>query len=147
MADQLLTMTFAEWECHVFDHPVTDPRWYWDLDADTREPEPGRCVEFLNQLFKDPESALSGYSDAQLNQGFWFLLDNGASNTMFSLTNPNVPWPARRACIRSMVTLFERLFAVRCTGHLSHLDEQEASPLKCGLLHVVGYHAHLRLSQ
>lgn len=121
--------SFAAWVRAVFDHPITNPAWYWNVDADTSEPPAELCVQYLTQLFLDPESALATYSDAQLNRGFWYLVDNGCSNHMFSLIEPEVAWEARREGIRSIAVLFERLFARRCTDHLSHVDEAGANPL------------------
>lgn len=123
------TTTFSGWLRQVFDHPVTDPEWYWDIEADTSEPAPLECVEYLTRLFEDSEPVLAPYSDAQIDQGLWYLVDASCSNHMFSLTELGVPWPHRQRGIRSISTLFERLFARRCSDHLSHLDGGEAGRL------------------
>jgi hypothetical protein len=26
-------ISLTDWIAHVFDHPVTDPAWHWDIDA------------------------------------------------------------------------------------------------------------------
>lgn len=131
--------TFSDWVQKVFNHPVREPEWYWDREADTIEPSPSRSVAYLTRLFKDPEPVLAPYTDGQLNQGFWYLVHNACSSYMFSLTEGKdpwvslpegaVPWPERREGIRAIATLFERLFAKRCSEHLSHIDEPGASPL------------------
>jgi hypothetical protein len=122
--------TYSDWIRQVFDHPVAKPAWYWDDEADTSEPAPPDCVEYLTRLFEEPELFLAPYSDAQLNQGFWYLVSASCSVYMFSLIEPEVAWPQRRRGIRSTATLFERLFARRCSDHLLHLNEEGvASPL------------------
>ena len=88
-----------------------------------------RAWPYLTQLFTDPEPILAPYTDAQLNQGLWFLVSSSCSNYMFTLLEQEVPWPARQAGIRAITDLFARLFANRCSPHLSHLDERGANPL------------------
>ena len=121
--------TFSDWVRHIFDHPVSDPEWYWAPDADTDEPPAQTCVEYLTQLFTDPEPILALYTDAQLNQGLWFLVSNACSNYMFALLEPEVAWIVRRAGLHAIINLFAHLFANRCSPHLSHLDERGANPL------------------
>jgi hypothetical protein len=48
---------------------------------------------------------------------------------MFTLIEPAVAWPQRYRAIRAIATLFERLFARRCSDHLSYFDEAGAGPL------------------
>ncbi|MCE9526599.1 MAG: hypothetical protein K8R36_11150 [Planctomycetales bacterium] len=119
---------YLSWVQHVFDHPVMNPAWYWDLNAESSEPAPPECVANLTQLFAEPE-ILATYSDAQVNQGFWYLVSNTGSNYMFSLIEPGVDWPERQTAIRSIAILFARLFARRCSNHLSHFDEPGACAL------------------
>lgn len=128
MMRQYYQGTYLAWIRHVFDHPVTDPAWYWNLEADTSEPAPPACVAYLTRLFEEPD-ILTPYSDAQVNQGFWYLVSNTGSNYMFSLIEPGVAWPERQHGIRSIATLFTRLFALRCSDHLSHFDEAGAGAL------------------
>src|SRR5262249_18720694 len=81
------------------------------------------------RLFEDPLPLLAPYSDAQLAQGFWYLISNGASDCMLALHDASVPLDARARCLSSTTTVFRRLFAARCTPHLSHLDEPGCSAL------------------
>src|SRR5947209_3269992 len=98
MRERSDTLSFGDWVRHVFDHPVTNPAWHWDIEADTPEPPAPKIVEYLKRLFENPEPVLAAYSDAQLNQGFWFLVDSSCSNHMFALIEPDVPWNERQEC-------------------------------------------------
>jgi hypothetical protein len=133
MGMQLTNLTFEGWLRYVFDHPVEaqKPQWYWDLDRDwwDEDADPAQPVQFLTQAFEEAGVVFKPYSAAQLNQGLWYLASNSCSNHMFALLNENVPWPARRRCIRSFQLLYAGCFARRCTPHLSHVDEPGAGPL------------------
>lgn len=133
MGNILTHLTFEEWLCYVFDHPVNESgrEWYWEEDADWWDGPAADTLDFLTRAFENAAVLLAPYSDAQLNQGLWYLADNACSNHMFALLDSSVPWPARQRCVRSMHDLFEQCFAQRCTPHLSHLPQTEpgASPL------------------
>src|SRR5207249_5002956 len=129
MDSPITRLTFDDWIRYVFDHPVTSPQWYWAYGEGEFMPEPAECVEYLAELFRNPDVILAPHSDAQLEQGFWYLVDNSCSNYMFTLLEPPVPWAERRQGIRSIAMLFERLFARRCTDRISHLDRGESRPL------------------
>ncbi len=131
MGKQLKDLTFAQWLAYVFDHPVEDGKqaWYWDVDRDWWEEDAADTIRFLTRAFENAAVVFQPYSDAQLNQGLWFLVDNACSGHMFALLDDSVPWSARQRCISSIHQLFERCFAQRCTPHLSHLDEPGAGPL------------------
>jgi hypothetical protein len=134
MGKQLKHLTFEQWLAYVFDHPVPEGQenaWYWDSDRDIwdESAEPADTVQFLTHAFENAAQVFQPFSDAQLNQGLWFLASNACSNRMFALMDPSVPWTARRRCIESMHQLYEQCFARRCTPHLSHIDEPGTNPL------------------
>lgn len=131
MSRSLTHLAFEQWLTYVFDHPVgeTGQEWYWADDADWWDGSHSDTIHFLTQAFENAASLLQHYSDAQLNQGLWYIASNACSNHMLSLLDPGVPWAARQRCVRSFHQLFEQCFARRCTPHLSHLDEPGASPL------------------
>jgi len=128
---ELENLTFEEWLRHVFDHPVSDlnSAWYWNIDRDWWEEDSAATLEFMTRLFQHAAELLQSYSDAQLNQGLWFLASNACSSHMFALMNESLPWSARRRCILSIHQLYEQCFARRCSSHLSHIDEPSANPL------------------
>jgi hypothetical protein len=123
------TTRFEAWIRDVFDHPVADSQQYPDIEVEESGLTPADCIGFLARLFEEPALLLEPYSDAQVNQGLRYLVDAGSSNYMFSLLEPEFPWPQRQRVIRAMATVFERLFARRCSNHLSHLDQPGINPL------------------
>jgi hypothetical protein len=48
---------------------------------------------------------------------------------MFALTDASAPLPTRIRCVKSFRSLFEKLFAARCSGDLIHLKPAEFNPL------------------
>jgi hypothetical protein len=127
MSDELKKLSFEEWISFVFDHPVRNPQWYFadTIDWWPAEKHPATTITYLTHLFDNPVSPLALYSDDQIGQGLWFLVDNAASNHMFCLEDQRVPWEQRHHAIRAMIPLFKSIFAVRCTPHLGHLSETD----------------------
>ncbi len=126
MDSQAAAFRFEEWVCYVFDNPP-DYRWF-DLLADWGPCPPELLISYLTRLFEHAGDVLGRFSNAQLNQSFWFLLGADA-DAMRVLSDERVPWQERRRCLRSIFTLFEQCFAPRCGPFLSHLDERFDNPL------------------
>jgi hypothetical protein len=116
----ILDLPFEAWVAHVFDHDVRQPQWYFDDDAPFWAAPAPRTLAHLTRLFEDPLPWLAPYSDAQLDQGFWYVVSNTGSNHMFALTDVTAPLDARLRAVRSFTPLFTRLFAPRCSGGLGH---------------------------
>ncbi|HET9908843.1 MAG TPA: hypothetical protein VFQ23_19490 [Anaerolineales bacterium] len=132
MGRQLTNLTFEEWLTFVFDHPVPtgqEKAWYWEFDADEWDETHADVIQFLTQAFENAEVVFQPYTDAQLNQGLWYIADNSCSNHMFALLDTNIPWNERQRCVDSIHQLYEQCFAKRCSPHLSHIDEPGANPL------------------
>lgn len=131
MGKQLTNLTFEAWLRYVFDHPVDEMKnaWYWNADRDWWEEDTLEAVQFMTQAFENAAAVFEPYSDAQLNQGLWFLASNACSNHMFALMNESIAWSARARCVASMHGLYEQCFARRCSPHFSHIDEPGANPL------------------
>lgn len=132
---ELKNPTFEEWIIHVFDHPVANPQWYFDLDADLYfcDKTPIQCAEYIKALLTDPMKHTRAYTDAQINQGIYMLVD-ATEGYMQTLFDSKIPLQLRLDTIHSMYDVFEKLFAIRCTPHLSHLfrttdDVSKANPL------------------
>lgn len=127
---QLTDITFENWLKYVFDHPSasdTDQVWYWDGDWASGIIQPAVIVAHIIRAFENSNEVFKPFSDAQLNQGFWFL--NSGSDQMSALLDNNVPCDDLQRCIRAIFTLFEQCFAKKCSPHLGHLDEPNANPL------------------
>lgn len=123
--------SFEDWIVDCFDHETTGPLWYDDPCAADWQGASATKVRYLTRLFDDPSAALSVYSDAQVNQGFWYIVSTACSDHMSALVDESVPLAERVACILSIENLYARCFAVRCSAHLSHGIRaiEEASPL------------------
>jgi hypothetical protein len=119
--------TLAEWVRYVFDHPVTEIAWHFETDEPLLHLPPERAAELIADMFERGAELLQPFTDAQLNQGFWFLVSSGSSGYMFCLTDASVPWPVRRRALHAFVQLFRDVMAARCTPSLSHRDEPAAA--------------------
>jgi hypothetical protein len=139
-------LSFEQWIAFAFDHPVPDrgePNWYHRIDYDGEwwdpSASPETTIAYLTLLFENAHTVLTPFSDAQVNQGFWFLVDNSGSDHMFALLDQSVPWSKRKRCFTSIFTLFEHFFAPRCSTHLSHLDTMETDTSMVSPLNMVCY--------
>ena len=133
MAEQILKdISFEEWVAHLFEHEVRKPEWYFDLDAPYWDGDPETAVRYITQLFEDPGAYLEHFNDAQLNQGLWFLINGSCSDYIHAVHDESVPLESRLRCVQGIYSIFEKLFAVRCSPHLSYIDEPGASPLNSG---------------
>jgi hypothetical protein len=128
MSKVLTDLSFDEWLGHLFDHPVANPPWYWEADRDTAELAPQQVVAYATLLFEAAGELLAPYSDAQANEGLWFLIGE-CTSPLYALTDATVPLAERLRCIHAISSVFEQCFLVRCTPHLSHLDEPGAGAL------------------
>jgi hypothetical protein len=119
------------WISHVFDHPVTEPAWYWSEDefSDEWPDAPAIVVTHIAETFEQGRELLSRYSDEQLDQGFWYLFDDSRPGFMRTLLDEEIPVAARLRALLSFVPLFEQVMAPRCSPVLSHLHEQPTNPL------------------
>lgn len=129
MRRELADLTFEQWLHYVFDHPVASSPWYDDEDAEHWCGSAATAVAYLTQLFSDPRRSVQGFSDEQLNQGFWFLLHPSGCDEIEAFFDADVPWQVRQRGLEAIFTLFEQLFAERCNDRLSHLDERGTRPL------------------
>jgi len=124
-----ISSSLAKWIEYVFDHPVTNPAWHWAIDAPEWDGPPDQLATYIAETFEDSGRLLARFSDEQLNQAFWFLVSESCSGFMCALVDLAVPSASRLRALHSFVPLFERVMAVRCSPHLSHLDEPGANPL------------------
>lgn len=119
----------ARWVAYVFDRPVAAPEWYWGLADGADEPGPSAELACFTRLCAAPATALEHLTDAQLNQGCWYLLGSGASALTLATHDPTIPVVRWASCVMGFIPLFAELFAPRCSPHLGHRDEPGANPL------------------
>lgn len=120
---------FEDWVKWVFDHPVSDPEWYWDENAEEWTASPVITVDYITRLLEEAPILLATYTDAQAAQGLWFLVSGIRCQGVGSICEETVLHSQRERGIRSIHALYESYFAIRCSPHLSHIDEQGANPL------------------
>lgn len=119
MERALTDLPFDEWVAHVFGHEVAQPQRYFAPDAAYWQAPTPLTLAHVTRLFENPGPPLAPYSDAQLNQGFWYLVSSGSgSEHMFSVFDERAPLEIRCRCLRAFVHLFRTLFALRCSEHL-----------------------------
>jgi hypothetical protein len=126
--------SYDDWVKYIFDHPLADPPWYFHADAEwwNGPADPALTVSYLTRLFETSSESLNLFSDEQINQGFWFLVDSGGSGHFLTLFDPQVPPSERIRCVESIFSLNRDLFAPRCSpllGHIMTQEEYDANPL------------------
>jgi hypothetical protein len=127
----LAKRTFEKWIDDIFDHPVNDPAWFWEPDADTCVEEDDETnVDYLARLFTESGRLLERFDDAQVDQGLNMIVSSSCSDHSYSIVSGHASWPARRRAIRSIYDVYEKCFAARCVEGLSHRDDV-ANPLNC----------------
>jgi hypothetical protein len=114
-------VSLEEWIAHVFDHPVTEPAWHWDTDEEPPELSSEQALLYIAETFERAPELLAAFTDAQLNQGFWYLLGCN-SPWAWDFVEPGVPWPVRQRAFRSFIPLFRDFMAARCTPQLSDCE-------------------------
>jgi len=67
-----MSATFEQWVQTVFDHPVSEPEWYWDEEFEllweVLDLTDALTVRYLTRIFLRPEP-LNRYSLEQVGQG------------------------------------------------------------------------------
>ena len=119
MSIDLNNYSFDEWLKFVFDHPVSEPAWYWD-DTWKWEGDPHLLLKYATRLFSSSAFLPHEYSPEQLEQGFWFLL-GGAGKLDYWVWAKEIDWSIRKACISSMVNVFEQLFVKNPLGETCYM--------------------------
>jgi hypothetical protein len=104
----------------VFDHPATEPEWYWADDFDSHWKSLGLSddllVAYLTRLFREP-ICLKGYSLEQVAQGVWFLVGEASpAQPSCALVRPGVALDARTLCVRAITNFFRSFVAPAAPG-------------------------------
>ena len=120
--------TFDKWLKWVFDHPVADRKreeWWWTKPyaregGSWLDRPPITALTFVTRLFENPVGHLSRYSDAQIDQGLWFIVHTANSKHFEWLIDGRIDLALRKRCIRSFENLSRALFAPRCSDEVIH---------------------------
>jgi hypothetical protein len=111
---------FEWWVQTVFDHPVTEPEWYWDQEFESLwealDLTDALTVRYLTRVFLEPE-LLKRYSLEQVAQGIWFLIGEASPGKQgYALISPRVVLGERVACIQAMAEFFRNFAAPAAPG-------------------------------
>lgn len=117
---------FEQWVKWIFDHPVVEPRWWFQLEAydeqsalnETRDPD--KTLDRMTRLFQSPLALLSDYSHQQIDQGFTFLVSASCSSHMDVLLDSGLPWKVRSECVDAMSLLYKNLMGPIYKNTLGH---------------------------
>lgn len=99
--------TFDHWVKSIFDRPTVEEAWHASYHDNGRwlEQSPAVGLEFVTKLFENPLAYLSGYSDEQINQGVYIIVNTSSSDHFCGLVEGDVDLALRRMCIRSLENL------------------------------------------
>jgi hypothetical protein len=108
------SFSFDEFIAFLFDRdipPESDKRKQWYCTVEVEFNAEKICAYYA-RLFRHPEFLLTRFTKPQLEEGFWAIqgpnLDCSVSRI---IDDADLPLSLREDCIRSMSSLFERLFA------------------------------------
>jgi hypothetical protein len=121
---------YTDWLKYVFDRPATANGWYFDVDdLEPFEAEPGDLVELVACTFENCGRDLAPYSNEQLRYGLSYILENGASDVVFSLMSDEVPAEQRLRAIASLKHVYSNVFERRCAPVLGNVSEPGGNAL------------------
>jgi hypothetical protein len=109
-----VTPALKAWIGHIFNHSISEPAWYWADDAEEWSGPREQIPVLIAETFESDGELLAGFSDGQLDQGFWYLVGDTRPEFMQTLTSETIPLEVRLRALKSFVPLFEQLMAVRC---------------------------------
>ena len=119
-------VTFEDTREHIKPQPWDE--WYYQWDAPYIDIEPRDAVAYITRTFSTIDQIAENYSDGQMNQGIYYIINNGCSDYIFSLIDTTVPQKERIDAIYSMYSVYEKLYAKKCQAALGYLSE-EPNPL------------------
>jgi hypothetical protein len=115
---------YQEWLKHIFDHEVSEPAWHFEMDAPEFKASSTEITELIGQTFRSAGEDLNTFTDAQVDQGLWYLVGSSGSNLMHELKSSEVPLAKRRESIGNIFYLYSDCFAKRCAECLGHQSEE-----------------------
>jgi hypothetical protein len=119
---------YQKWLEHCFNHEVKDPLWYFETEALEFEAPPAEIIELIGRTFRLSGKDLKAFTDAQVDQGLWYIASSSGSNFMHKMELSEIPLEKRLQSIGEIFHLYSECFAERCAETFGHLSE-EGSPL------------------
>ena len=113
---------YQEWLTYVFDHPATDPRWYFEPDSPEFLGSESDFARLIAQTFLRSGEDLKRFY-AQVDQGIWFLASPTGSSLIHSLRDGQASLIEKLTGIHNIFCLYRDCFAARCAETLGHKDE------------------------
>jgi hypothetical protein len=120
---------YREWLSHVFDHPVLEPAWFFDVEAPSFGASHQELVDLLTYSFVNCGRDLAAFSDGQVNDGLNYIFNPSCSNIAFALMDAKIAPERRKRGIAAITQVYASCFEQRCAPVLSHIDEPGATPL------------------
>ncbi|MBK9989157.1 MAG: hypothetical protein IPP19_00070 [Verrucomicrobia bacterium] len=120
---------YDSWIKYVFDHPVTDQQWHFELEAPKFTVNDVEIATLVAETYEHAGTDLVNFSDAQVNQGLWYLSSNACSDYHMQIRDGGSSVELKSRAIRAVYNLYRDCFAKRCNETLGHTDEPGASEL------------------
>ena len=117
MSDAIISTTFEFWIKYLIviepqldytDIEILSRRYDWDVSTEVE-------LDYLSHLFAKPIESTEGYTDEQINKGLWAIV----SDWTHCLFDESIPFESRVYTLKNIFTVFEQLFAPRCTPDTS----------------------------
>ncbi len=105
-------MSYNEWLDFIFQRSVkrdSDQAWYWQDEWEYKISDNGVVLDQLIRLFSNSIVLIEAYSEAQLEQGFWFLM--GPAGFSDIAWDEKIDLRRRVGMVRAQAFIFRDLFA------------------------------------
>lgn len=123
------SLPFEEWVKYVFNRREAKKHWYWNETTppkflSLKYAQPRQVLEYITRLFTNADAILKPYSNWQIADGLTYIANEAFATPIRIAFNPTekVEKQAQLACIQSMYSLFEQVFARRCDDFLCYMD-------------------------
>lgn len=117
----------------VFNRPVTEPAWYWQIIDAEEDPFNGEDAQvaftFIEALCVNPAKDLAPFNDSQVGQGLGFIFDSACSNLTHGFKAAPMPFERKLVALRNLYTLFRDVLVPRCAPVLSASSQEPSMQL------------------
>ncbi|MCC6696122.1 MAG: hypothetical protein IT365_10885 [Candidatus Hydrogenedentes bacterium] len=112
-------MEFRDWVKHIFDHAAPEMATYSEIMEPIEwDGSPELKIVYMARLFEEPRPLLDAFSDLQVAHGLEYLTSNLMSDYPLGFRDASVSLESRSRCMRAIYTVYEQVFAKRCTPGL-----------------------------